>query len=69
MGMLDYLYESICHPNLPPCGVATTPNCGVLQQIPTATTNLELSAWSGRPGNWTLNIKHLSLDQDRYYYE
>ena len=22
MGMLGYLYESICHPNLPPCGVA-----------------------------------------------
>ena len=33
--MLGYFYESICHRNLPPCGVATTPDCGVLQQVPT----------------------------------
>ena len=26
-------------PHLPPCGVATTPNCGVLQHIPTASVS------------------------------
>ena len=36
MRMLGYLYEAHLPPYLPPCGVATTHNCGVLQQIPTA---------------------------------
>ena len=40
--LIDWLWECwatymspFAPPNLPPCGVATTPDCGVLQQIPT----------------------------------
>ena len=31
---MGYLYPHL-PPHLPPCGVATTPNCGVLQHIQT----------------------------------
>ena len=52
MGVLGYLYEAHLPPHSPPCGVATTPICGVLQQIPTSRDSGGLLG--GRIGRWLI---------------